>query len=264
MDVVCNTYSVRALARLDAFAFLRRLDVRAVELWAGHASYLSIGLSGRQVAAEAAHHGIALRAYCIGGLFGLRPRVVEDRLARAFGFAHELGTDLVIGILDRASVPLADTRAQRQGVRFAVENHWYTEVARPSEVAAALAGCSHAVGAAIDTGHFAFLGCDLAAAARLLAHRTLHVHLKAVRRPSAAARLLRRVRRRYAMEPAAPGAGDGLDAFLSALRAAGYGGMLAVEHEGQDDLPGALACYRRRAATFAAGAAPPAIGAVHA
>lgn len=262
MDVGCNTYSVRTLARAEAFALLHQLEFTAAELWAGHANFLSIGLSGRQVAAEAARHGLALRAYCIGGLFGLRPRVVEDRLARAFDFARELGTDLVTGILDRAAVPLADARARRQGVRFGLENHWYTEVARPSEVAAALADCSPAVGAAIDTGHFAFLGCDLAAAARLLAGRTLHVHLKAVRRPSAAARLLRRVRRRYAMEPSLPGPGDGFDGFLSALRAAGYGGMLAVEHEGQADLPAALACYRHRAATLANGVAPQAIGEV--
>src|SRR4029077_12307422 len=142
----------------------------------------------RQVAAEAAQCGITLRAYCLGGLLGLRPRVVEDRLARAFDFARELGVHLVTGVLDRAAVPVADARAQRQGVRFALENHWYTEIASPRDVLAALDTCSPAVGAAIDTGHFAFLGCNLAAAARLLGRRTLPVHLKGVRRAGVAPR----------------------------------------------------------------------------
>src|SRR5262249_19832366 len=251
MDVGCNTYSLRSLPRGEAFAQLHELGYTAAELWAGHANYLSIGISARQVAAGASRNGIALRVYCIGGLFGLRPRVVEDRLARAFDFARKLDVGLVTGVLDRAAVRLADARAQRQGVRFALENHWYTEVARPRDVLAALDECSPAVGAAIDTGHFAFLGCDLAAAARLLGRRVPPVHLQAVRRPAVAARLLQQLRKRHQMEPSLPGPSDGLDAFASALRAAGYAGMLAVEHEGRDDLSDALTRYRCRAETLA-------------
>ena len=265
MEVGCNTYSLRGFPRPEAFALLRALDFTHAELWTGHANYLSIGISARQVAAEATQRGITLRAYCIGGLVGLRPRVVEDRLARAFDFARGLGVDLVTGVLDRAAVPIADARARRQGVRFALENHWYTEVARPRDVLAALDYCSPAVGAAIDTGHFAFLGCDLAAAARLLGRRVLHVHLKVVRRPAVAARLLRQVRKRHQMEPLLPGPGDGLDSFASALRADGYAGMLAVEHEGRDDLSEALTRYRCRAETLASTldsrVAPEALGA---
>ena len=251
MEVGCNTYSVRGLPRCDAFALLHQIGFTAAELWAGHANYLSIGISARQVAAEASRNGIALRVYCIGGLFGLRPRVVEDRLARAFDFARTLDVGLVTGVLDRAAVRIADARAQRQGVRFALENHWYTEVARPRDVLAALEGCSPAVGAAIDTGHFAFLGCNLVTVARLLGRRTLHVHLKVVRRPFAAGRVLRRLRKRHHMEPSLPGPVDGLDAFAAALRLAGYAGMLAVEHEGEVDLPDALGRYRRRAQALA-------------
>src|SRR4029453_5585329 len=75
MEVGCNTYSLRGVVRSEALAQLRALAFTAAELWVGHANYLSIGVSARQVAAEAARCGIALRAYCIGGLFGLRPRV---------------------------------------------------------------------------------------------------------------------------------------------------------------------------------------------
>src|SRR5262249_45417562 len=251
MVVGCNTYSLRGLPRCDAFAQLHELGYSAAELWAGHANYLSIRIPAPQSAAEASRNGIALRVYCIGGLFGLRPRVVEDRLARAFDFARKLDVGLVTGVLDRAAVRLADARAQRQGVRFALENHWYTEGARPRDGLAALDECSPAVGAAIDTGHFAFLGCDLAAAARLLGRRVLHVHLKVVRRPAVAARLLQQLRKRHQMVPSLPGPGDGLEAFASALRGAGYAGMLAVEHEGHDDLSHALTPYRSPPHTLA-------------
>ena len=256
METGCNTYTVRGLARPEAFALLHRTGFRTVELWAGHANYLSLGLAPRRVAAEAARCDLAVRAYCIGSLVGLRPRAIEDRLARAFDFARELGTDLVTVALDRTGVPIADARARRQGVRCALENDWYGELARPRDLAAALAACSPAVGATIDTGHLMFLGCDLVAAARVLAGRTFHVHLKVVRRPSATARLLARLRRRHSMEPALPGCDDGLDGFVSVMRAAGYDGMLAVEHEGEDDLAGALACYRRRAASLVGNGAP--------
>jgi sugar phosphate isomerase/epimerase len=82
--------------------------------------------------------------------------------------------------------------------------------------------------------------------------------LKVVRRPAIAARLLRQLRKRHHMEPSLPGPGDGLDAFVSALRAAGYAGMLAVEHEGRDALSDALTRYRQRAEVLAEIVRPPA------
>src|SRR4029453_6044188 len=108
MEVGCNTYSLRGGVRSEALAQLRALDFTAAELWVGHANYLIIGVSAGQVAAEAARCGIVLRAYFIGGLFGLRPRVVEDRLARAFDFARELGVHLVTGVLELAAGALPD------------------------------------------------------------------------------------------------------------------------------------------------------------
>ena len=258
MELGLNTYTFRGLERREALALARACGLAAVELWSGHASYLRVGCDPRGVAAEAADLGVRLRAYCIGGLFGLRTPVVEDRLARACDFAQRLGVDLVTCILDRATVPLADARATRAGIRVALENHWYTELARPGDVAAAIAGCSPAIGAAIDTGHFAFLGCRLGAAARRLGTRTLHVHLKAVRRPWPGERLLRRVGRRYRLEPARPSAGDQLDVFLRTLRALGYRGTLAIEHEDAAASPADVRAYvdRVRRAHGAALASP--------
>jgi sugar phosphate isomerase/epimerase len=247
MELGLNTYTFRGLERREALALARECGLGAVELWSGHANYLRVGCDPRVVAAEAADLGIRLRAYCIGGLFGLRARVVEDRLARACAFARGLGVDLVTCILDRAAVPLADARATRAGLRIALENHWYTELARPGDVAAALAGCSPAVGAAIDTGHFAFRGCHLGVAARRLGARTLHVHLKVVRRPWPGERVVRRLARRHRMEPALPSARDQLDQFLWTLRALGYRGTLAIEHEHPAAAPADVRAYVARA-----------------
>lgn len=248
MQLGLNTYTLRGLERAEAFALARELGLEAVELWAGHASYLRVGVDPRRVAEEARAMGVRLHAYCIGGLFGLRDAVVEERLARATAFARGLGVDLLTCILDRAAVPIAEARARRSGVRIALENHWYTELARPADFAVALAGLPAAVGVAIDTGHFAYLGCDLAAVARQLGPRTHHVHLKAVRRPGRGERLVARVRRRHHMAPAIPGPGDQLDAFAAALASTGYDGMLAIEHEAPVAAAADLLAYAPRVA----------------
>lgn len=255
MEIACNSYSLRHLDRAEALATMAALGFRTTELWAGHASYQSIGLSGHHVARQCAEHGVDVGAYCIGGLFGLRRAVVDDRLARAFDFARALGVTLVTGTVDPDAMDIADARARRQGVRFGLENHWYTAVSRPQDVLAAIRSCSTAVGATVDTGHFAFLGCDLGEVARVLGPRILHVHLKVVRAPHAMARAVRRWRRQYRMEPALPGDGDGLDRFVGALRVAAYDGLLAVEHEATDAPVDGLRHYHARA-TLLAGPAP--------
>ena len=247
MEIACNSYSLRALDRTETFRRLAAAGLSAVELWAGHAPYRDGSVRPRDVLREATTHGIRVRAYCIGGLFGLPRPAVDERLERALWFAHELGCDLVTAILDPDVVRGADALATRSGMRIALENHWYTALARPVDVRRALDVCSPAVGAAIDVGHFAFLGYDLAAVARELGSRTHHVHLKAVRRPGSVERMIQRARRHYRMEAAAPGAGDGLDGFVEALSAHGYRGLLAIEDEGNGGEGGMLASWHARA-----------------
>jgi sugar phosphate isomerase/epimerase len=246
MDVGCNTYSLSRLPRQAVFTELRALGFSLVELWTGHASYLKGDVDPAAVAAEARAAGLGIRAYCIGGLFGLPLPLVEERLRGAFQFARALGVDLVTGIVDRSAVGAADAACQRYGMGFAIENHWYAEFARPADYRAALRSVSPAVGVNIDTGHFAFLGCDLEEAARALGARTMNVHLKVVKRPGRLEVLRRRFQRRYRMEPALPRPGDGLDGFVAALADAGYHGMLAVEHE-SPSAEADLAVYHARA-----------------
>jgi sugar phosphate isomerase/epimerase len=246
MEIGVNTYSLRAVDRTEAFRRLGAIELTDVELWAGHAPCVD-GPRARDVVRDATAHGLRLRAYCIGGLFGLPRDTVETRMAGALGFAAALGVDLVTAIVDPDAAPAVDRLAQGARMRIALENHWYTELARPADVRRALADCSPAVGAAIDVGHFAFLGYDLAAVARELGPRTLHVHLKAIRRPTRLERFVKRRRRQFRMDAAAPGLGDGLDRFVPALGGCGYRGMLAIEDESDRGDGGMLARWQERA-----------------
>jgi sugar phosphate isomerase/epimerase len=251
MELGCHSYSLKSCTRAQAFRHMRSVGFSAVELWTGHVR----GAEDRpeEIAAEARAHGLEVRAYCAGGIFDLPEVEVARRLDRALAYAHRLGVDLVTGIVDRASLPLVDRTCSAAGMRFAIENHWYAEFARPRDYRA-LDGCSPAVGVNIDTGHFAFLGCDLAAAAAQLGPRTFNVHLKAVRALGPLGRWRRRLARDHRMEAALPGDGDGLAGFVAALARAGYGGMLAVEHEAEEFRVHDLERWHERGAALGAAA----------
>jgi sugar phosphate isomerase/epimerase len=247
MEIGCNTYSLKALERTPALAEIRRIGFAAVELWAGHANYLEGTLDPRAIRRELDDLGLALRAYCIGGLFGLSIDAVADRVTRAFAFAGGLGVDLVTGIVDRHAVPVIDRLCGAHGMRFAIENHWYTEFARPEDYERPLHDASPAVGVNVDTGHFAFLGCDLGDVAARLGPRTLNVHLKAVQAPGRFELAWRRFRKYRKLDAALPGPSDGFAELAAGLRRVEYAGMLAVEHEADGIRSVDLGRYRARA-----------------
>jgi hypothetical protein len=71
--------------------------------------------------------------------------------------------------------------------------------------------------------------------------------------------MMKRARRQYRMDVAAPGDGDGLDGFVGALSAHGYRGLLAIEDEGNGGDGRMLASWCARARALQAsgnGAAP--------
>jgi len=263
MEAGCHTYAFRGLDRPRVLALLPVLGFRRLELWAGHAPFAEGIRRAGDIAAEIAAQGLEITAYSIGGLFGLPLAVVEERVARALAFARALGTAVVTGIADRAAVPRIDALAAREDMRFGLENHWYTEFARPADYAPVLADASPAIGVAIDTGHFAFLGLDLAAVARTLGPRAVDVHVKVVRPENGFARLLRRRARRFHMNPALPGPDDQLDRFLPALAATGYAGPLVVEHEDGEAPDAHALLYRARLAPLLADTAASPAEALH-
>jgi sugar phosphate isomerase/epimerase len=178
--------------------------------------------------------GIVIQAYSIGGLMRTPLATVEEVLARAFPYAEALGTDLVTGIVDRRAVPVVDGACRRAGMRFAIENHWYADLAATRDFADALAGTSPLVGVTLDTGHLAAAGDDPLAALAALGGRVMNVHLKDVVVPG---RLARLVSRKPRMVPRTIGSGEvPIASFLGALARDGYAGTVALEDE-RPELP---------------------------
>ncbi len=245
MILGCHSYSLCRHPRAEAFARLGALGLGSIELWCGHANYRDPDLRTDEVLAEARRHGLTIESYCVGGLFGLPLEEVESRLRRAFAVATALETDLVTGIVDLRAVKLVEQLCIRQRMRFAIENHWYTEFAHPADFAV-LGEMRSCVGIALDTGHFSFLGYSPAAVVGQLGHRTFDVHLKLVDPVGPLRRLCRRWQHQHSLPAAETGPKDGLGPLVEALWAVGFEGLLAIEHESEVSSPAAIDRLRTR------------------
>jgi sugar phosphate isomerase/epimerase len=234
IEIGCQTYSLRHLSPVEMLESVRKAGFRRIELWLGHADYRTGPTSAAAVRHVAERIGIAIQAYSIGGLMREPLEVVEARLTEALPYAARLGTDLVTGIVDRRAVPVVDAACRRTGMRFAVENHWYADLARAEGLAEALADASPLVGVTLDTGHLVAAGDDPVDALAVLGERLMNVHLKDVIVPGRFARL---VSRKPRMEPRTVGSGQvPVGRLLAALSRRGYAGSVALEDE-RPDLP---------------------------
>jgi sugar phosphate isomerase/epimerase len=228
-EIACQTYSLRTHSGAEALECARKAGFRAVELWVGHADYRRDPASASDVRRAADKIGLTIQSYCVGGFVREGVATVERRLAAAFGYAAELGVELVTGVVDRRALPVVDRLCRTTGLRFAAENHWYADIARAADWTEALGDASALVGATLDTGHLAAAGEDPTDAALVLGDRLFDVHLKDVVVPR---RFDRLVWRRPRMEPVALGAGEvALADFVHALVRSGYDGGLAIEDE---------------------------------
>jgi sugar phosphate isomerase/epimerase len=160
----------------------------------------------------------------LAGSFG----ETEGELEAACGLARALGVDLLVGrlrFLD-ADRETAVAVLARHGVTYAIENHDERGPAENAERIDVEPGRPW-VAAAIDTGWYGTHSHDPAAAVELLGDRVAHVHLKNIERPGAHV-------------TTALGEGClGLRATVRALRANGYTGPIAIEHEPFDRDPSA-------------------------
>ncbi|HZP42486.1 MAG TPA: sugar phosphate isomerase/epimerase [Candidatus Binatia bacterium] len=234
IEIACQTYSLRSRSGPDMLESVRKAGFRAVELWVGHADYRADPGSAARMRRAAERTGVALQSYCVGGFVREGVATVADRLARAFAYAAELGVSLVTGVVDRRAIPVVDALCRRTGLRFAVENHWYADIARGDDWRRALVDASPLVGATLDTGHAVAAGEDPCAVLAALGERVLDVHLKDV---VVSTRLQRLLWRRPRMEGRSIGGGDvPIAPLLAALVAADYAGCVALEDE-RPDLP---------------------------
>src|SRR5581483_875263 len=205
IEIACQTYSLRSRSGPDMLESVRKAGFRAVELWVGHADYRADPGSAARMRRAAERTGVALQSYCVGGFVREGVATVADRLARAFAYAAELGVSLVTGVVDRRAIPVVDALCRRTGLRFAVENHWYADIARGDDWRRALVDASPLVGATLDTGHAVAAGEDPCAVLAALGERVLDVHLKDV---VVSTRLQRLLWRRPRMEGRSIGGGD--------------------------------------------------------
>lgn len=234
-EIACQTYSLRSRPIAEMLVCVRKAGFRAVELWVGHADHAAGGTAGAvRVRGAADEIGIAIHAYSVGSFFHVALATVEAQLRSAFAFAEALGVDLVTGVVDRRAVPLVDRLTRRSGIRFAIENHWYTDFATAEDYLSTLRRTSPLVGVTLDTGHLLAAGGDPTAAFALLGERVFDVHVKDV---AVAGRLERWLLRRPRMQPRTVCPGDGpIASLLTALAASGYAGCVAVEDE-RPELP---------------------------
>jgi sugar phosphate isomerase/epimerase len=234
IEIACQTYSLRTRPLAEMLGCARKAGFRAVELWVGHADHAGGAAAAAAARSAAAEAGIAIHAYSVGGFVRSAVELVAAKLASAFAFADALGVDLLTGVVDRRAVPVVDRLCRETGLRFAIENHWYTDFARAEDYTDALAGTSPLVGVALDTGHLLASRQRPTTAFALLGDRVFDVHLKDGVIP---ARLERWLLRRPRIEPRTVGAGDAdVSAFLVALAGRGYVGRLAIEDE-RPELP---------------------------
>jgi sugar phosphate isomerase/epimerase len=234
IEIACQTYSLRTRPGLDMLESVRKAGFRAVELWAGHADYTSDPGSAARMRRAAERTGVVLQSYCVGGFVREAVATVEDRLARAFDYAAELGVPLLTGVVDGRAVHVVDALCRRTGLRFALENHWYADVARADDFRRVLGKAGPLVGATLDIGHCVAAGEDPQLVFAALGPRLFNVHLKDV---VVASRLQRVLWRRPRMDGRGIGGGDvPVAAFLAALVTADYQGAVALEDE-RPDLP---------------------------
>jgi L-ribulose-5-phosphate 3-epimerase len=196
--------------RIDAlFADIAALGFGTVDVWGAHLSpdwATDAHVDAMLAALES--HGLHVSTYATW----LGPANVEH----ACELARALGASIIGGGFSGEPEALAPM-LERHQVRLAVENH---PEKTPAELISRLARGGPMFGATVDTGWWGTQGYDAVRAVDELGDRVWHVHLKdvlAVGEPHETCRW-----------------GTGIvpiEQCVEALRASGYAGAIAVEHE---------------------------------
>jgi sugar phosphate isomerase/epimerase len=197
-------------ARLDAlFADIAALGFDTIDVWGAHLSP-EWATDAHLDAAVAALERRGLRVSTYATWVG------PSNVDRACEVARALGTS-IIGAGFSGEPEVLAPALERHGVRLAVENH---PERTPAELSAKLERGGPMFGATVDTGWWATQGYDAARAIEELGERVSHVHLKdvlATGEPHETCRFGRGI---------VP-----IERCIEAMRASGYAGAIAVEHE---------------------------------
>ncbi|HET7559898.1 MAG TPA: sugar phosphate isomerase/epimerase [Limnochordia bacterium] len=204
-----------------------------IELWRGHPGGLAECAGpeapetvAARLKADLAGAGVAVSAYCVGGITDESPAQIERWGRIALG----LGTDILTGCLLRPErAAEINGILSAIGVRYAIENHKGIHFEGLAPYQALFAGDRYPqLGINVDTGHFILAEVDPAQAVARMGARVFHVHLKDVPKPGD--------KRYHHSCPIGHGRLD-VPAVLEALAGIGYAGPISIEYEDQDPLP---------------------------
>lgn len=204
---------------------------RAIDLWAAH---LHPSWATENQVREALRlldaHGLRLAS--LAAWLPADAREIENacRLARALD-CRLIGGGCDAGVLTEGRDSLVEALEQNEVV-FGYENHPETSL---REILEKIGPRHDRIGITLDTGWLGTQGVDAVAAARELAPRIVHVHLKDIREPrKSPGPTLRDMGHETCV------LGDGIvpvERCVDALKIAGYRGGISIEHEPEDRDP---------------------------
>jgi L-ribulose-5-phosphate 3-epimerase len=209
--------------RFDALlADVAALGFEAIDLWSAHLN--GAWATDRHVAiARELLERRSLAVLSLGGGFGGTLEELEGfcRIARGLGCPLLGGRTDLLDAERGAVVELLE----RHGLRLGIENHPERTAA---ELLERIGDRPDVLGAVVDTGWWATMGCDPVGAIEELGPHILHVHLKDVLHEGHPHETCRW--------------GDGVvpvEACVRKLLELGYAGGLEIEHEPEHEDPGA-------------------------
>lgn len=174
-----GTYSYHGLSLDDMIVQLNLRGIREIEMSRGEYMLLSHPKEElfRTARAKLDRAGIRCVSYYAA-------TIKEEReTGDAVRFAKILGAGNITGDTTGDLLQAMDERVSRAGLTFGIHNHYFEAkfaYESPEDILKALAGRSKAMGATLDTGHFASCGYDPVDAVRKLGPYLKMVHLKDV------------------------------------------------------------------------------------
>jgi len=224
-----TTYMFKQYDLAQTLAMAKRVDVRRICL---RSNLLPLDATAEQIAAAMTQVKTAGCEVYGGGVIYMRK---PDDVDRAFDHCRAAGYKLISASIAPDLLPRVEEKVRAHDIRVAIHNHGPgdTYYPTPQAILEKVRRFDPRIGVCHDTGHTLRAGVDPAEATRACGERLHDVHLKDVDAAAAGGHSVELGR----------GVMD-IPAFLDALRAIGYSGVLGVEYEKHMDdlLPGLAEC----------------------
>jgi sugar phosphate isomerase/epimerase len=165
-----------------------------------------------------------ITGYAVGPIYMRSQKEVDD----AFAYAKRVGVRLIVGVPNMELLPYVDKKVKEYGFNFAIHLHGPDQATYQDagQVWNSVKDLDPRIGMCLDIGHDYRNGQDPIADLKKYFSRVFDIHLKNVTGNTKAGRSVE--------------VGKGLiniPAFISALRAVGYSGMISLEYEKNMDDP---------------------------